>query len=87
MVPRSTAARTLAGILVIVGCRSDTTRPREVSPTPKVVPKATPYPPRYAQPKPDSSSREPQPSDSAQAAMPSIRLVWPDTTARKPSAP
>ena len=86
MVPRSTV-RILAGILVIVGCRSDTTRPREVSPTPKVVPKATPYPPRYAQPKPDSSSLQRQSSDSAKGAMPSIRFVWPDTATRKPSAP
>jgi hypothetical protein len=81
------AAWIFAGMLILVGCRSDTTRPRDVAPTPKVVPKATPYPPRNVQPRPDSSSSERQSSDSAKSAMPSIRLVGPDSTARKPSSP
>jgi hypothetical protein len=89
MVPRSREPTPwiLAGILVLVGCRPDTTRPRDVAPAPKAIPKATPYPPRYTQASADSTSRQPQPSDSAKSAMPSIRLTWPDTTTRKPSAP
>src|SRR5688572_24346251 len=40
LVPGSVAhaAWMFAGLLMIVGCRGDTTRPREVAPTPKVVP-------------------------------------------------
>jgi len=89
MLPRSEAPATwvFAGILVLAGCRSDTTRPRDVAPTPKVVPTATPYPPRYGRVAPDSSSHTKPSSDSTRSAMTSIRLVWPDTAARKPSAP
>lgn len=72
---------------VLVACRGDTTRPRGVAPTPKATPWAIPYPPKSAQSGPDSSARERQSADSAKSAMPSIRLVWPDSAARKPAAP
>jgi len=87
-IPRSATPLSwiFAGIVTLVGCRSDTTRPREVAPTPNVTPKATPYPPQYKQAGQDSSSRARQTTDSGHA-MPSIRLVWPDTTTRTPSAP
>lgn len=75
------------GSSVLAGCRSDTTRPRDVAPTPKVAPKASPYPFPSAQPRPDSSARTQQSADSATNAMPSIRLIWPDSSARKPASP
>ena len=70
--------------LTLTACRHDTTRPREVAPTPKVVPTAKPYPPKYKQAGADSSFL--QCADSAKSAMPCSRFVWPDSSARTPHA-
>jgi len=86
MIPKIVVPKALliAGALALAACRHDTTRPRDVAPTPKVAPTAKPYPPKYKQAGADSSFL--QCPDSAKSAMPCNRFVWPDSSARKAHA-